>query len=1187
MPGAAPGTIRLTYRVSTSGFVRAAAWVASRGQSPEITAGVTTSTAVTPWVPDLDMRSMEVPADQADAVIAALQSRLDVQWVERDRPVTLGSSVSADGASLGRLPDADRANQASFDPLQTYQWGLAWANAFAGWDRAQAANPSGSPVIVAVVDSGVQYTHPDLTKRMAPEANWARCDSGTCTQYISGNLYTLPWDEVGHGTHVAGIIAAETANTIGVAGISGTRQVLINPVRVFDAAAYGSSQAIASGIIWAASHGAKVINFSGASTTETNAIDNSIDYAASLGIVVIVSAGNCGDLLTYSLNGCTYQNQPSYPAAYTSTIQGSGKVIPVASLDPGGYWSPFSTMGQYVSDWGLSAPGGCVLSTYPEGQSQSGVDYSCSSQLGFLPAAGSGYAYDSGTSMAAPQVAGAAAVLWSTYPSLTRTQVRDSLLSGARSNDYTKQYPWAFGAGALDVNNSLLIIQALLPAPTVTVAPIITATFTIPATSTKSPTSTRSPTSTTTPTQTQSASPTASPSVTASPSRTATSTPSPSITATPIFGDGPGQVAGRGLPQIVAGFSYACALSTLHVASCWGANAVGQLGAGTTDTVASTPVTVVDGHAFAGISAGWGQHACALTTSGKAWCWGRNTYGELGDLSTIDRNAPVEVFDSTFVSRTFVDISAGGNHTCAVAADGSAWCWGLNSVGQIGDLSTISRSSPVAVSNSSVFRRITTGMSNTCALTTTGEAWCWGDNRAGQLGEGTTREMSRPVRVITDTKFIDVSVGGFHTCAISTAHLVYCWGSNVSGEIGDGTTTNRIAPTLIALPESAVSVSAGDGLTCVVGQSGKAWCWGYNAFGQIGDGSTTDRWSPALVSGIAKFATLATSGTHTCGIAVDGYAWCWGRNVTGEVGDGTTAPRMNPTKVRGEPFAWPTTAVSLPIVTGWNLVALEVKPPVALTAASLCSGANSSNSGSVIEVVRYQSSGWDSHPCALATNDFPIEFGVGYFVRASASTSWSYTGTRVTQMPPLSLKAGWNLIGVPTIGGSAPAVLSAVDAASGVQGTAPEIDRWNAGQWEGHVAGLPVNRFAIEAGRGYALRVTRAVSWQPASASTAQSAGVASARITSATPTPTPTPTSSPAPVVTIISTASASPTQVASPTLAQIDDNAKVAPTTMRQNSTLTVTPTPPMPVAGTTGQIAPATTTSGSSSVSTTPVP
>jgi len=225
---------------------------------------------------------------------------------------------------------------------------------------------------------------------------------------------------------------------------------------------------------------------------------------------------------------------------------------------------------------------------------------------------------------------------------------------------------------------------------------------------------------------------------------------------------------------------------------CWGDNSLGEVGDGTT-TNRSAPVIYERVSGITGITTNGYGHSCDVTTSGSARCWGFNAAGQLGDGSTTDRLGPTPVIEL----RSAVVIAAGSIHTCALIDTGAASCWGGNQYGQIGDGTTTNRLSPVAVRGMrGGITAITAGFAHTCALVETGAVKCWGVNLQGELGDGTTTARFTPgfVRKFQHGGAVALAAGDEHNCAVSDTGGIWCWGYNDSGQLGDGTTTNRLTP---------------------------------------------------------------------------------------------------------------------------------------------------------------------------------------------------------------------------------------------------------------------------------------------------------------------------------------------------------------------------------------------------------
>jgi thermitase len=298
------------------------------------------------------------------------------------------------------------------DPSFGLQYDMSLINADDAWGLCSV---NASTVIVAIIDSGVDLDHPDLQANLL---------SG----YDFWDYDTVPEDGNGHGTNVAGIAAA-ALNGVGVAGVAPTAKIL--PVRVLNNDGAGYLSDVADGIIYSADR-AHVLNLSLGGTSNAATLQNAINYAANTkGRLVVAAAGNCGDSY-YMYNGCSYMNQPVYPGSYSN-------VMAVAATTSADTRASFSNVGSYVD---IAAPGDDIYNTYM----------------------GNSYDYVSGTSQAAPHVAGLAAQVWAKYSGYTAAQVWSRMTStsvdlGAVGVDTS------FGAGRIDVRQALGLttLQAALP----------------------------------------------------------------------------------------------------------------------------------------------------------------------------------------------------------------------------------------------------------------------------------------------------------------------------------------------------------------------------------------------------------------------------------------------------------------------------------------------------------------------------------------------------------------------------------------------------------------------------------------------------------------------------------------------------------------------------------------------------
>ena len=337
--------------------------------------------------------TFEVKSDQAEKMLADLANDAEVEYAEPDYIY--------------------HAHEIPNDEHYAKQWGLAKIKASETWDLTHGS----STVKVAILDTGVDKDHPDLSAKV--------------DQWVNFTSSSTEDDYAGHGTHTGGIVAAVTNNEIGVAGTA--YDVHLLSVKVLNDSGSGSASWIANGITWAADNGAKVISMS-LGGTGSQTMEGAINYAWNKGVVVVASAGNSG------------VNSLSYPAAY-------GNVIAVAATGPNDEKSSYSNYGSWVD---VTAPGGngscsgadgwqrCIVSTYP----------------------GNYYVAMKGTSMSCPFVAGLAGLLFSVNPSLTAAQVRNLIEQNADNIAGTGTY-WVHGK--VNAYQSVLAAMAgvtITPTPT-------------------------------------------------------------------------------------------------------------------------------------------------------------------------------------------------------------------------------------------------------------------------------------------------------------------------------------------------------------------------------------------------------------------------------------------------------------------------------------------------------------------------------------------------------------------------------------------------------------------------------------------------------------------------------------------------------------------------------------------------
>jgi alpha-tubulin suppressor-like RCC1 family protein len=336
---------------------------------------------------------------------------------------------------------------------------------------------------------------------------------------------------------------------------------------------------------------------------------------------------------------------------------------------------------------------------------------------------------------------------------------------------------------------------------------------------------------------------------------------------------------------------------------CWGNNNDGAVGIGTTGGSILRPRAISNPSGGSPWLADIGlRHQCSLfnTTGGmKAYCWGYNANGRLGDGTTTSRNVPTLVRGGI---TNWSQISTGHHHTCAVTQLGVAYCWGDGSFGALGNGSTLGSLTPIGVHTNIAFQAVYAGEYFTCGRakgSSPAAIYCWGQNSFGQLGIGnTTHQMTPGPAVIGGAKWIEtMTVGGHHVCAISySPSQLHCWGDNTYGQLGIGNTTRQTSP--VVVNTFFQPISAGNDFTCGRHGSGNIYCWGRGDLGSLGNGFFGNRLSPYPVSGGFVYPNesraLAAGGHHVIAKRTNGIVMAWGHNSFGQLGNGTTDTKPSP-----------------------------------------------------------------------------------------------------------------------------------------------------------------------------------------------------------------------------------------------------------------------------------------------------
>ena len=410
--------------------------------------------------------------------------------------------------------------------------------------------------------------------------------------------------------------------------------------------------------------------------------------------------------------------------------------------------------------------------------------------------------------------------------------------------------------------------------------------------------------------------------------------------------------------QVAAGISHTCAIAIDGRVYCWGDGGAGQLGDGVLGSHFAPAMVIntggalyANGKTIVGLAAN-AANTCALVSDGRVYCWGGNSYGQLGDGTTINRSAPTAVVDSGNMlyagGKAVVSLAVGQHHTCALVSDGRVYCWGRNDHGQLGDNTTIDHVAPAAVVDAGgvlygggkTVLSLVAGYEHTCALVSDGAVYCWGRNNYGQLGDNTTTDRLIPTTVVDANNVlyaggqtvVDLATSYYHTCAIASDGRAYCWGFNWDGQLGDGTSwTNSLVPVAVVdangvlVGKNIVKLTTGGAHTCALADDGRAYCWGLDNYGQLGDGISggnrlapvaVDDTSGVLYGGGKTIISLTIGEDHTCAVSSDHRSYCWGYNGDEQLGSSVTAVNPIPIAV--------TLVRYLPIVTLDNLACTDI-----------------------------------------------------------------------------------------------------------------------------------------------------------------------------------------------------------------------------------------------------------------------
>lgn len=334
-----------------------------------------------------------------------------------------------------------------------------------------------------------------------------------------------------------------------------------------------------------------------------------------------------------------------------------------------------------------------------------------------------------------------------------------------------------------------------------------------------------------------------------------------------------------------------------------GNNFFGDIGDNTSGIDRSSPVAVFGGHSFEFYNQLHGGYG--LKADGSAWCWGANTNGQLGDGTILAKSIPTLVIGGHAFQKITVAFP-NNQFKAGLRTDGRIFSWGPNGSGEIGDNSIASRSSPTALIGGHYFSDVAySGLGVVVALKPDGSAWAWGTSFNGAIGDNTNAGRSSPVAIVGGHKFVKVLIVEEQVVALKSNGSVWSWGYNGNGQIGDGTTLNRSSPVAVIGGHTFVDIAITGYSTHGLKADGSIWSWGAASY--LGHGLTAvnanSRSSPVAVIGGHVFDKIVGIWQmNVFGIKADGSVWGWGSNPNGQLGDGTTADRSSPVAVIGGHF---------------------------------------------------------------------------------------------------------------------------------------------------------------------------------------------------------------------------------------------------------------------------------------------
>lgn len=390
-----------------------------------------------------------------------------------------------------------------------------------------------------------------------------------------------------------------------------------------------------------------------------------------------------------------------------------------------------------------------------------------------------------------------------------------------------------------------------------------------------------------------------------------------------------GLLAGKNLIKVAAGRAQTCALDSTGEAYCWGSADYGNLGNPNYYSKITIPQIgymngSLSGKTIKYAAVGY-SHGCLIASDDQVYCWGDNSKGQIGNNDTSFAATPQAVVNTGVLNgKTIKSLYVGNEVTCVIASDDQSYCWGLGSKGQLGNNSAGNSLVPVAVITSGVLsgktiKSMSLGYQHTCAIASDNQAYCWGYNNYGQVGNNGSSVLYAPAAVTTSGTLSGKSIkklyaGWDFTCAIASDNQAYCWGYNSGGQLGTNDQTNKMVPAAVNTAGSlsgktVKELALGYQHTCAIASDNKAYCWGYGYSNQIGTGTAGLYTTPQAVSTSGdlngkNIIKIYAGIQQSCVIDSDNLSYCWGQLGVGNSSGYSAVPvaTSRPGNLAGKTF---------------------------------------------------------------------------------------------------------------------------------------------------------------------------------------------------------------------------------------------------------------------------------------------